>query len=205
MPSEGSVTHWLDDVRRGDSAAAQAIWERYFRQLVHFARTRLVGLRRSTADEEDVALAALASFFDAVQHDRFPRLEDRHDLWRLLLSITARKAVDLRRRETRQRRGGGKAAGQSAVPGELSAECLDEIVGNEPTPEFAVMMLEQCRILLDDLDEPDLQSLALAKLQGYSNEEIAAQWVCSIRTVERRLHRIRKRWQRRLEEPGCHC
>jgi len=203
MSSEGSVTHWLDDLRRGDSVAAQGIWDRYFLHLVQFARQRLAGLRRSATDEEDVALAALASFFDAVQHDRFPQLEDRHDLWRLLLTITARKVIDLRRRETRQRRGGGDAMGESALLGELPAGRLDEVVGDEPTPEFAATMLEQCRNLLEDLEDQDLQQLALAKLHGYQNEEIATQLGCSIRTVERRLQLIRKIWQKRFsDEPA---
>ena len=34
----GSVTHWLGDLRGGDLAAAQPIWERYFGRLVVLAR-----------------------------------------------------------------------------------------------------------------------------------------------------------------------
>jgi DNA-directed RNA polymerase specialized sigma24 family protein len=46
--------------------------------------------------------------------------------------------------------------------------------------------------MLDD----DLQVLALAKLRGYENREIAAQSDCSLRTVERRLHLIRRKWEK---------
>jgi DNA-directed RNA polymerase specialized sigma24 family protein len=66
------------------------------------------------ADEEDVAASVLESLFRAAQKGRFPDLADRHDLWRLLLQMTARKAIDMKRRETRQRRGGGRVAGESA-------------------------------------------------------------------------------------------
>src|SRR5262249_43550979 len=36
--------------------------------------------------------------------------------------------------------------------------------------------------------------VALLKLEGYSNEEIARSLDCSLRTVERKLEVIRKRW-----------
>jgi hypothetical protein len=61
MSSSGSVTHWLQLLKAGDSAAAQPLWERYFRRLVGFARTKLQGLPRRAADEEDVALSAFHS------------------------------------------------------------------------------------------------------------------------------------------------
>jgi DNA-directed RNA polymerase specialized sigma24 family protein len=38
-------------------------------------------------------------------------------------------------------------------------------------------------------------ALATAKLEGYTNDEIAEQLGCSQRTVERRLHLIRKKWE----------
>jgi hypothetical protein len=39
--SSGSVTHWISQLRAGDQAAAQPLWERYFQQLVGLARQRL--------------------------------------------------------------------------------------------------------------------------------------------------------------------
>lgn len=104
MCSDGSVTHWFGQIREGDSVAAQAVWECYFPELVRLARKKLGGAPRRAADEEDVALSAMDSFFDAAQQGRFPNLADRYDLWRLLLRMTARKVVDLRRREARKRR-----------------------------------------------------------------------------------------------------
>jgi hypothetical protein len=120
MSSDGSVTHWLEDVRHGDSLAAQKLWERHFPELVRLARDKLGGTPRRVADEEDVALSAMDSFFQAAQAGRFPNLADRHELWRLLLRMTARKVVDLERYEARDRRGGGRVLGESA----LDARCL---------------------------------------------------------------------------------
>jgi DNA-directed RNA polymerase specialized sigma24 family protein len=198
MSPNGSVTHWLDDIRHGSSKAAEALWRRYFPELVRLAREKLGDAPRAVADEEDVALSAMDSFFAAAHKGRFPDLADRHDLWRLLLQMTARKAVDLKRRETRQRRGGGRVRHESALSEtRLESDCgaLARIVGDTPTPEFAAMMGEECQRLMEMLDA-DLQALALAKLQGYENREIAAQSDCSVRTVERRLHLIRRKWEK---------
>ena len=60
------------------------------------------------ADEEDIAGSVMESLLRAAQKGRFPDLADRHDLWRLLLRITVRKVVDLKRRESRKRSVGGR-------------------------------------------------------------------------------------------------
>src|SRR5262245_60870661 len=117
MSAAGSVTHWVSLLQGGDHQAAQPLWERYFQQLVHLARARLQGTPRRAADEEDVALSAFASFCRGAEQGRFPRLSDRKDLWRLLVVITARKALDLSARERRRKRGGGTVRGDSALPG----------------------------------------------------------------------------------------
>lgn len=66
---------------------------------------------RHAANEEDVALSAFASFCRAAEQGRFPSLSDRDDLWKLLVVLTARKAVDLKRHEGRAKRGGGAFQG----------------------------------------------------------------------------------------------
>ena len=196
--SDGSITHWFEQVREGDSLAVRAVWERYFPELVRLAREKLRGTPRRVADEEDIAASVMESLFRAAQKGRFPDLADRHDLWRLLLGMTARKVVDLKRRETRKRRGGGRVRGESAFGGADSASehaGLAEVIGNMPTPEFAAMMAEACQRLLERLGNPNLEALAVAKMEGYTNEEIAERFGCSVRTVERQLRLIRKTWQ----------
>jgi hypothetical protein len=51
MSSEGSVTQWLGLAQVGDPAAAQQLWQRYFRRLVGLARVKLRGSPRGVADE----------------------------------------------------------------------------------------------------------------------------------------------------------
>jgi hypothetical protein len=104
---EGSITKCLVLLKQGDSDAAQRIWQRYFHRLVGLARARLRAAQRRVADEEDVALSALDSFFRRAARGEFPRLDDRDDLWQLLSVLTVRKAANLGRHERRQSRGGG--------------------------------------------------------------------------------------------------
>src|SRR5436305_12655413 len=117
MPAEESVTHWLGLLRGGDAAAAQRLWERYFGRLVGLARTRLQGHPRRAADEEDVALSVFRCLCDGAAQGRFPRLDDRDDLWRLLVTLTERKAINLARDERRLKRGGGAVLGAADLPG----------------------------------------------------------------------------------------
>src|SRR5262249_51822527 len=141
MSSRTSVTQWVGGLGAGDRDAAQRLWERYFDRLVRLARDRLRGSRRRAADEEDVALSALDSFFRGMARGRFPDLEDRHGLWPLLVAITARKARKLLRRERAARRGGGAVRGESALAGPPgcaeAAVGWERVLGAAPTPAFA--------------------------------------------------------------------
>src|SRR5262245_31923229 len=182
MGSPGSVSGWLAQLQAGEDEAAQPLWERYFRRLVELARSRLRGVPRSAADEEDVALSAFDSFCRGATQGRFPQLQDRNELWRLLVVITAHKALDRLRHERRQKRGGGVRP-LSALEDEEAG--VAEVVGREPTPEFAALVADECRRLLDGLGDDELRSVALWKMEGYTTDEIAAKLGCVPRTVER--------------------
>ena len=189
--SEGSVSRWLGDLRAGDQAAARPLWDRYFDRLVRLAGARLRAARfvSAEADEEDAALSAFDSFCAGAARGRFPDLADRDDLWRLLVVITARKVQAQARRERRQKRGGGRAR----PPGDDFAG-LDGIIGTEPTPEFAAEVAEEFGNLLGALGDDSLRQVALGRLEGYSNDEIADRLGCARRTVARRLDLIRRTW-----------
>jgi DNA-directed RNA polymerase specialized sigma24 family protein len=197
MASEGSVSNWIELLKSGDHAAAQVLWERYFLRLVGLARTKLPEGRRRAADEEDVALSAFDSFCRGAEAGRFPQLADRDDLWRLLVTLTARKAFDQVRDEHRLKRGGGGVLGQSALgtAGADSTAEFERFAGREPTPESAAMVAEECQRLLACLKTDELRRIALWKLEGYTNEEIAAKLDCAPSTVERKLQRIRAQWE----------
>ncbi len=200
----GSITHWLGDLRGGDLAAAQPLWERYFSKLVVLARARLQRQRhpRAEADEEDAALSAFNSFCVGVAEGKFPQLADREDLWRILMTITVRKAYAQVQRQKRLKRGGGQVVEEAVLRGARgsspfdpsSAPGLEMIAGNDPTPEFAAMIAEEYQRLLDALEDNDLRQVAICRMEGYTCDEIAAKLGCARRTVARRLDLIRKTW-----------
>jgi DNA-directed RNA polymerase specialized sigma24 family protein len=188
---EGSVTRWLGELKAGDPAAAQRLWERYFTDLVRLARARLRKVPRAAEDEEDVALSAFDSFYTAATQGRFPLLDDRDDLWRILVTLTERKASDLLRRQRRLKLGGGRVATEADVAGP-EGTLLDHITGRAPTPAFAAMVAEEYRRRLDALPDAALRRVAELKMEGYSNEEIAARLGRSLRSVARQLYLIRR-------------
>src|SRR5207249_5229718 len=119
MAAADSVSHWLSLLQSdGDAAAAQRLWERYFHRLVGLARDKLQGQPRRAADEEDVALSAFASFCRGAEEGRFPQLHDRDNIWRLLVTITARKASQLAAREGCQKRGSHAVLDEAALTGQ---------------------------------------------------------------------------------------
>lgn len=188
MAADGSITRWIDQLQAGDLAAAQPLWERYFRNLVELARYKLIGAAPQTADEEDVALSAFDSFCRGVKRGRFPDLQDRDNLWKLLVVLTSRKACHLLRDEQRLKRGGGKRPS--------AAEDLQHAVSQEPSPEFAAELAENCQRLLGLLGDAELSRIALSKMEGYTNDEIAVVLKCAPRTVERKLRLIRGLWEK---------
>ena len=200
MLSEGSVTHWIQQLKDGDQTAAQGLWNGYFQRLVGLARVKLQGASRAAADEEDIALSAFDSFCRGAEQGRFPQLDDRDDLWHLLVVITERKAFDCVQHERRQKRGGGDVLGESAFlePSDSSTTevGMGQLASAEPTPEIAAQVADECRRLLECLGDATLQSVAVWKMEGYTNAEIADKLGCAVPTVERKLHVIRSLWTR---------
>jgi DNA-directed RNA polymerase specialized sigma24 family protein len=139
------------------------------------------------AGPEDVALSAFDSFCRGAEQGRFPQLADRDDLWRLLFVITDRKATDLVNHERARKRGGGKVRHEGSVTGDSSAtRALDCVASLEPTPEQAALVADEVRLLLEALENDKLRAVALAKMEGYTNEEIAERLKYSVPTIERR-------------------
>jgi DNA-directed RNA polymerase specialized sigma24 family protein len=196
MSSDGSVTGWLGRLQSGDPSAAQQLWQRYFQRLVGLARQKLRGSPRRVADEEDVALSAFDSFCRNAEQGRFPQLLDRDGLWRLLVVLAARKASHQRRDEKRLKRGGGvRTLGQTSAESDEES-ILDQVLSREPTSEFAAQAAEECQRLLRMLNDRQLE--ALARLEGYSVEEIAAQFGYAPRSIKRKLQLVRGIWEKEL-------
>jgi len=194
MSDTNNVSHWIDLIKHGDSAAANRIWQHYFDRLVRAVRRRLIGQNRAVSDEEDIVLSVFDSFYAAAEKGRFPDLSDRDDLWKLLLRMSARKVIDKRRHDHRQRRGGDVA--MHSLGGD--DETIIEAIGDEPSPEMVLMMQESVEEFFSHLGVGQLRELAVVKLEGHSNAELAQRFGCSERTIERRLHLVREKCQQEL-------
>jgi DNA-directed RNA polymerase specialized sigma24 family protein len=194
-PAAGSVTALVERLKGGDHEAARRLWERYYPRLVALARKKLQGASRRVADEEDAALSAFDSFCRRAERGQFPHLTDRDGLWALLVVLTARKAADQVKYDQRDKRGGGQVRPDSELRAgrvEDGPAVLDGLAGDDPTPEEAALLAEEVDALLARLTDPAVRQVAVCKLEGHTNTEIAALQGCSVPTVERRLAIVRR-------------
>ena len=202
MSAQESISQWIQQLKEGEQTAIQEVWDRYFSRLVELARQRLRGAPRQAADEEDVALSAFDSFCRRAAQGQFPRLADRDDLWQVLVMLTLRKAIDLVEHERASKRGGGTVLSASTLAGQDSSDVVafTGLVSREPDPAFAAEVAENYQRLLAALGDPVLRELAIAKMEGASNQEVARRLGVSLPTVERKLRRIRTIWEKRASE-----
>ena len=198
---EASITAWIGDLKAGNDQAAGQLWNRYFQRLTQAAGRRLGNASRRIADEEDVAVSVFHSLCDGAAAGRFDQLQNRDDLWKLLVAMTGMKAVDQIRRQTSQKRGGGRVRGDSIVGtnDEGGIVGFDQFIDSEPTPEFLMLMEEQQAVLFAALPDDAQRQIARLRLEGFSNEEIAQQTGLALRSVERKLKLIRDVWSDRLD------
>jgi DNA-directed RNA polymerase specialized sigma24 family protein len=196
------VSQWMLRLAGGDAEAAQKIWNDYFGKLVRLARKKMNGLPKRDTDEEDAAISAMNSFYQGLLQHKFDHVHHRDDLWKILVTITARKVTAQRRSYFAQKRGGGRVRGES-IFGQYDDKRdggINDLLGTEPTPELAVSVAENCTVLLDQLGDKTLRQIAVWTLEGCRTEEIAAKLGCVRRTIERKLERIREIWK--MEDSG---
>jgi DNA-directed RNA polymerase specialized sigma24 family protein len=186
-PETHSVTRLIRAVQEGRASAVRPLLAVYFDRLVQLARERLRVLPGMANYDEDLALRSFYSVYRGLRNPERPlQLTGRDDLWRLLAARTIYRAIDLMR---------------CYRPGEVPGDHhLDQLLTREPTPEEAAELADECRRLLELLEEPDLRQIALWKVEGYTNEEIAARLDCVPRTIERRVRRIRLLWKHELKD-----
>lgn len=187
-------------MKDGKAEAARRLWERYAIRLVELARKRLGDAPKRLADEEDVAASVFYSVCRGAAAGRFQDINNRDELWWLLLAITKQKVVDHLRRELAQKRIGRRPEGNSVSDPKFDGKSftLDELVSDEPTPDFAVMLQEQHERLLGLLRDDSLRRIAIYRIEGFTIPEIANDLRVSTRSVERKLKLIRDVWSKEL-------
>jgi DNA-directed RNA polymerase specialized sigma24 family protein len=100
------------------------------------------------------------------------------------------------------RRPGLHASALAAGPDGDEGGLFGDIIGEGPSPAMVAQTAEECRRLLAALGSEELRQVALWKLEGYTNEEIAPRMNGgegrSLATVERKLKEIRLRWEKEV-------
>lgn len=193
----GSISDWITRLERHETVAIEKLWHRYYDRLIGLAKLKLRSFIRRVADEEDVVQDTLNSFLMSNSNGNYAHVRDRNDLWKLLVTILDNKAKDQVKHECRQKRGSGRVRGNSLLgrPGESSpASGFDNLEHTGMDPETNAIMLERVDCLLARLDDPSLRQVALLKLDGYTNDEIAESLQRTTRAIERKLQKIRALW-----------
>ena len=193
MADELSEFSLITKLRTGDEDAARVLWDRFFAQLLTLTRGRLRSSSRAMADEEDIVLSAMKSFCIGLRDGRFPELTGREGLWRLLLTITLRKLADKQNYDKRSKRSVSRLE-TSNLSADFQDEEVNAFISRELNPEVAAECAEQIGRLLESLEHADLKNVALMKMEGYTNAEIAEEIKCSVTSVERKLRTIRSIW-----------
>ncbi|MCG8648582.1 MAG: ECF-type sigma factor [Pirellulales bacterium] len=185
---DGDLNTRLQQACQGDEAAALEIWNAYYDRLVSYASRKMRGMPRRATDEEDVALSAFGSFFKGARAGRLAP-KDTNELWKLLATITVRKATAQQRRHFADKRGGGRVRGGSGFDANQIVASDDDLLSGL-SPHLGAA----CEELLACLGDSTLQRVALLRLASYTNDEIAAELNCGVATIKRRVAEIRSIW-----------
>ena len=177
MSALGSVTRWLHALQAGERENVQHLWEGYYRKLVVIARNKLGGMPRRFADEEDVALSAFDSFVRGAEQRQLPQLEDRHDLWQVLVMITRRKAINLIVYQGREIRDWRLELPARRKIRKTAARILRDLLARDPEPAFAAQMAEEYqRLLAGSCPMSNCGRLSCGRWRGSPTLRLPASW-----------------------------
>jgi len=191
LPELGSVSRLIHQFRDGSQYALTLLWHKYQPRLLKLARKFLMGAPMRAVDEEDAVLSAFDSFVRRMENGGYSDLRDREQLWKSLVLLTRNKASFQKRTELRKR----CVSNQFSI--DKDGEFFDvfcDLVSSEASPHSTVELLDLLNSLLGRLKDRELKRIAVAKLNGYSNSEIAVKLKRSVPTIERRLRLIRAIW-----------
>lgn len=194
---EQEITQWLGGLKRGESHAQAVIWEQIFERVVRMARRKLEhqGLERRTRDEEDIALSAIRCLFQKASSGGFEQLEDSTHLWKLLAKFTKGKVNDDRKKHHALKRGGSgqdkiHTFEENVLGVREEGGGIEQVLGHETTPEIIMAMDEAVAAL-----PAELQPVAVYRLEGKNDKQIAQALNVSVKTIQRRLKSIEQHWR----------
>jgi len=186
---------WIDDLAHNDPSAQERIWALFARRVTKQAKSNLAGVQCRESDEEDVAARVLNSLFQRIADGRQTPPKNREELWKLLVGMTRNKSAEAARHKLAQKRGQGRVRGESAfkVRGDDSSDHggIHNVADPASDPKTAFEEAQQLTGILASLNDSQLRQIALLKMAGHTDQEIAELIGCSLRTVERRTAEIR--------------
>ena len=184
MDEAESAAELLRRWQGGDARAAELLVARYARCLTRLAEQHLSRQVAARVDSEDVVQSVFRTFFRRSAAGEF-RIDGSARLWRLLVTITVRKAGALVRRHTAEVRD----VRAEAPGGDLG---LAQAVARDPGPAEAAALVDQIDALVRDL--PPLYCHVLERrLQGHSVADIADGLGVSRQTIYRALELLQQR------------
>lgn len=193
----GELTQLLHRIQSSrDEEACARLWESLYERIVMYARSRLNMKNQRVADEEDVALSAMNSFFRAAEAGRFTTLTNRDELWRILITVMARKAHAFQQRQMAEKRGEGLVRGDSVFEMTVrgNAGGLNSVQDSADPHRFVDELLGECRERIESLPDDVLRTIAVRRMEGFEVAEISAELQLSVATIKRKLSRIRDLW-----------
>jgi RNA polymerase sigma-70 factor (ECF subfamily) len=185
QPEPGAVL--FQRLAGGDPRAAEAIFQRYAGNLVRVAAEHLNRKLAGRVDGEDVVQSVFRTFFRRSVAGEFT-IDSSDQLWRLLVTITLRKARAKARFHTA---GVRDACVEAAGGGEVKPA---DVASPDPGPEDAAVLVDQIEALLRGLP-PLYPELLELRLQGHTVIETAARLGVSRQTVHRALNLLQQRLQ----------
>lgn len=199
--NSGSVTGWIEQLKDKNPEAQRLIWQRFVSRLITYATRRMTGINSPVVDAEDIACMTFQNFFDKTP-GQFSTLVNRNDLWQILAVLAERRVVDEYRKSNAKKNGSNQLVNETRLAGqsESGPMTLDSFAApGIQQPDFAMILSEEIETRLDSLKDDLLQKIALARMHGYRNQEIANLLGISLRSVERKLGIVREKFKKQDE------
>jgi RNA polymerase sigma-70 factor (ECF subfamily) len=190
MDSDREGEDYIKSCRVGDEEFARKLFNEHVDLLLDLARHRISQRLASRVDAEDVVQSVFRTFFKRARAGEFV-LHDEEDLCKLLVRITVYKTL----RQVAFHQQAKRDARQESGTGEVSHEQLLGVMARGPTPEEAVIFLDELEFFLGQMSEED-RKICQMRLEGHTNTEIAASLGISERRIRRLLERLRSQAQR---------
>jgi hypothetical protein len=188
---DGSITQWLQQLRSGESDAAREIWNRFYPRIVRFAELNLQNNADHAVDGEDVAQSAFRTVYLAVMDGKYPDIDDRRHLWRLLIVSTLNRVRRHYRDIHAQKRSIDKLASKP-VSGRTM---LMELSGPVAEAEMADLVETLFRHLDQEDPSGELRQIAMLQLEQHSATAIAQKMQKRKTYVLQRIRWVRILWE----------